>query len=181
MSKSKSRIYLIIFTALLAVVSLSSFAVAEDATIATTENFDAAVAQTSGLVPATKPLNGRTAYTKTNYYVGLKKTADGLAEQVSKKYSYDSEKTTKVKTLLNDKLTKSLQSIKDRKTASRKKIEKETKTKIDKSIEANDAEILKLNEDLKLKVKEDAKLITQGASKNKAKATTFILNEVLAR
>ncbi len=61
------------------------------------------------------------------------------------------------------------------------KIEKETKTKIDKSIEANDAEILKLNEDLKLKVKEDAKLITQEASKNKAKATTFILNEVLAR
>ncbi|HHU21532.1 MAG TPA: hypothetical protein GXZ51_03705 [Acholeplasma sp.] len=61
------------------------------------------------------------------------------------------------------------------------KIEEETKVKIDALNKATDDAILKLNEDLKLQVKEDAKLITQKASLNKSKATTFILNEVLAR
>lgn len=125
MSKSKSRIYLILFTTLLAVITLSAFANAEDEAITlTTENFDAAVTKTSGLVPATKPMSGRTAYTKTKIYIGLKKTTDGLAEQVKKKYSYDAELTAKVKKTLNEKLASSLEGIKDRKTFSRKKLSK---------------------------------------------------------
>jgi hypothetical protein len=160
----------------LALLGFSSNAKAE--ITVNTDNLQAAISGESPLVPANKPLNKRTPYLQSNYYVALKTYADNLEGQVKKGYKYSSSTTTKVVGFINTKLANSLQSIKDRRMYARTRIDNLSFERQDQLYVALDEDVNPLYEQVETTyINTQTSLATKAANSRK-KINSTLKNQI---